>query len=716
MTTIGLLLALYNANTTTDWVTVASAASPDVPIRAIVPVPHVSPPDPGWIPTYPSPTEYRRGVSMLQAAGVEVYAYTHLRNLSEPCCTCCGNLTQFKSWVDTIKATAEFDGVMMDNNDAPFSAPHENPDGLLNMYVPAALYIQQSGLGVWTNGPHVSKNATVESSATAWHPYLTYSNFTTLFEMPVDVWTKDANAGINYSLQLNWPTSKLGGYVLDIPNDPNHAKEAIRASLELAVKRGLSWLYPTITCQHRTGSCTYADLPSYWDILIGVIEEMNKKTKRKEGLPLPLPPAIIPPRLPTWNSSAPNPTLPFGGYPLLRNTTPELIFAATTADGEYNHNVFLHYVPQSDKLFAYWKNGQKEEDTPGQRIMLSWRDADASAASTSKWSTPIIAFGNLTTPGRQTVMFAAPAITLPNGNCYIAASPGFYNQSLQPHVHVAQGAQCALWPDSMDTRNCGPAESYAVLYQSTLLLRRVYNNGTLGSMFWFQGPPSVFSAATLTYTIPTAAEMDEATQHDVVTIHRYPNTDTRPCGSDFTGTTKCEWCGGKCQLFSDISYDLGISNERSTFSTLDGADVLFYRASNVLFASTRLTRSSPWSAPMKTSIPNDASNLNTGRLSNGLRYLVHNPVPEQEATENNNGRDPLTLTTSSDGGWSWNNTHVIATCLRLPFGNCTPRFVHDVDKGPSYPQLIEIVQQNSDYKGTWVAFTNNKEDVWVVQL
>jgi hypothetical protein len=35
------------------------------------------------------------------------------------------------------------------------------------------------------------------------------------------------------------------------------------------------WLYPTITCQHRTGSCTYADLPAYWNTLVDTIEKVN---------------------------------------------------------------------------------------------------------------------------------------------------------------------------------------------------------------------------------------------------------------------------------------------------------------------------------------------------------------------------------------------------------------------------------------------------------
>ena len=45
---IGLVLALYNANTTTDWVRVAHAAQSGVPIRAILPVHGVVPPDPNW--------------------------------------------------------------------------------------------------------------------------------------------------------------------------------------------------------------------------------------------------------------------------------------------------------------------------------------------------------------------------------------------------------------------------------------------------------------------------------------------------------------------------------------------------------------------------------------------------------------------------------------------------------------------------------------------
>ena len=273
---IGLLLALYNANVSTDWSVVAHAAS-RIPIRAIVPVQGVPPPDPGWAPQYPLSQAYRDGVNMLQKAGIEVYAYTHLRNLSRPCCTCCGNITQFSEWISTIKSAADFDGVMLDNMDAPWSAPNETRKGLEEMYIPAVKLVQQAGLGVWANGPHVSKVGHTDADAAAWRKFLELSSFTTLFEMPANDWL-NYPGDINFANKLQWPSAKLGGYVLDIPTDPSKSKQDIERSLRLALKRGLNWMYPTVTCQHRTGSCTYAHLPSYFNALVDIVESINEES------------------------------------------------------------------------------------------------------------------------------------------------------------------------------------------------------------------------------------------------------------------------------------------------------------------------------------------------------------------------------------------------------------------------------------------------------
>ena len=90
---MGLFISLYNANVSTDWPRVASAGL-KIPIRAVLPVQNVVPPDPSWPPSYPPPFDYAAGVRALQASHVDVFAYLHLRNVSRPCCSCCGNLTQ----------------------------------------------------------------------------------------------------------------------------------------------------------------------------------------------------------------------------------------------------------------------------------------------------------------------------------------------------------------------------------------------------------------------------------------------------------------------------------------------------------------------------------------------------------------------------------------------------------------------------------------------
>jgi len=274
---IGLLLALYNANVTTDWMTVAKAAQ-RIPVRAIIPVPGVTPPDPAWAPDYPHAAAYKRGVAMMRAAGVEVYAYTHTRNISRKCCTCCGNLTQFSGWLDKIQQAADFDGVMLDNLDTAWSSAQPyHPDGLSRMYAPAAAMVRGRGLGVWANGPHVAVNGSLEAPANTWRPYLELATMTTLFETGLSTWL--AYPKDDLSAALHWPKGQLGGYVLDIPDNATAARPAITASLTAAIARGLTWMYPTVACKHghgpHQGSCTYADLPSYWDELVSAVEALQ---------------------------------------------------------------------------------------------------------------------------------------------------------------------------------------------------------------------------------------------------------------------------------------------------------------------------------------------------------------------------------------------------------------------------------------------------------
>ena len=70
----------------------------------------------------------------------------------------------------------------MDNLDASWSAPNENPNGLQEMYIPAAKMVRQANLGVWANGPHISSDGIKEANASTWKEYLGLATFTTLFE------------------------------------------------------------------------------------------------------------------------------------------------------------------------------------------------------------------------------------------------------------------------------------------------------------------------------------------------------------------------------------------------------------------------------------------------------------------------------------------------------------------------------------------------------
>ena len=137
-------------------------------------------------------------------------------------------------------------------------------------------------------------------------------------------------------------------------------------------------------------------------------------------------------------------------------------------------------------------------------------------------------------------------------------------------------------------------------------------------------------------------------------------------------------------------------------------DVLLYRSKDdVLYASVRSAPgAAAWSAPAKTDMPNDNSNINTGDLPDGRRYLVSNAMPFKI-------RDPLVIATSRDGA-DWDTARVAMTCTDMPGGsNCAPRYAGKAkNPGPSYPQAVAVPALGS----VFVVATNNKEDVIVGRL
>ena len=153
---LGLFLALYNANVTTDWKTVASAAK-RVPLRVVVVPPGVPAPDPDWAPAFPSAAEFRAGVQMLQRSGAHVHFYVHFRNVSQACCVCCNSEAQLRRWIQTALAAAPFDGIFLDNMDMDIN-PYTGHTGL-ELYTSTVRYAKAQGLEIWSNGPQVRRDA-----------------------------------------------------------------------------------------------------------------------------------------------------------------------------------------------------------------------------------------------------------------------------------------------------------------------------------------------------------------------------------------------------------------------------------------------------------------------------------------------------------------------------------------------------------------------------
>ena len=148
-----------------------------------------------------------------------------------------------------------------------------------------------------------------------------------------------------------------------------------------------------------------------------------------------------------------------------------------------------------------------------------------------------------------------------------------------------------------------------------------------------------------------------------------------------------------------------------------GEEILLYRTSirKRLCFSSRPAPTQPWGEIMPTAIPDDVSNYNAGRLPDGRTFLAHNPVVASPKR-----RDPLVLSLSDDG-FVFDRAHVLASCYTPPFSRpgqsdgCRARhapYPLGGAPGPQYPQVVVDAARAAVY----VAFANNKEDIWVKTL
>jgi hypothetical protein len=461
----------------------------------------------------------------------------------------------------------------------------------------------------------------------------------------------------------------------------------------------------------------------------------------------PTPPPAPPPGFPCWTATPPNASAPLGGFTQLRGVENTEVCHATLAPGmgQYNHAVMLGY--HDGVLLTAWKNGATTEDKNGQRILYS-QSRDGLSWTSVDGGTQNELFPNMTTPGKVAALFVGPPIVL-NGRQYVGASPGV-------PTGAAQGAQFCLWPDPLsdgtEGRNCGPPGHSQD--GSSLLMRRVLPGiGNLGPIFWAaEQVPADWAAASKALGIGALPAQDAQTVADVRPLS--PREAFTPCADPATsGTLKCEACTGGCALWDAIPKATQplIGNERSHYLKPGSGDgVILYRsgANGVLYAALRSANASAeqaaWGAPLATNISNDESNLNTGPLPDGRIYLVHNAVFRAKAAAATGPsaagasqrpagagaglgtlrfRDPITLATSADGV-TFDKAHSLASCTNLSAtSTCAPRYQPSPgvsggkNPGPSYPQGMAVVAPApAALRGFYVAFSNNKEDIWVSRV
>ncbi|TDU81722.1 BNR repeat protein [Prosthecobacter fusiformis] len=138
-------------------------------------------------------------------------------------------------------------------------------------------------------------------------------------------------------------------------------------------------------------------------------------------------------------------------------------------------------------------------------------------------------------------------------------------------------------------------------------------------------------------------------------------------------------------------------SETSSYADADGTLHLIIRdqaKTRRLYHSLSFDNGDTWTLPVKTNYPDAVSKNMAGRLSNGLYYLINNPMET--------GRDPLSISVSRDG-WTFGspkNLRVGSPARRYPGGAKN-------DHSFQYSHAIE-----HDGK-LWVIYATNKEDIEV---
>ena len=117
--------------------------------------------------------------------------------------------------------------------------------------------------------------------------------------------------------------------------------------------------------------------------------------------------------LPSWNGPHLRAWLPGGGLPAVEGTKWARIYRAEPEFGTYNHAAMIDLFNGS--LIAYWKNSERDEDQPGQRVLWSYSGDGLQWTPTDGTN---ILFPNMSTSSNFNVaLFAEPALHINGRQC-----------------------------------------------------------------------------------------------------------------------------------------------------------------------------------------------------------------------------------------------------------------------------------------------------------
>jgi len=278
-----------------------------------------------------------------------------------------------------------------------------------------------------------------------------------------------------------------------------------------------------------------------------------------------------------------------------------VIFAPTEHDWKYSHHQSI--TAFQNRLYAIWSSSERDEDSPGQRVMYSWLEETG-------WVKPRILF--------------QPDIQ-PNGVLRVLTAAGF-------HEH---GGTLVAY-----------AGDYATDRKSTKLLARTTQDGKTWDEVRDLHVP----------VCPNHGPQEIAGGRLIIAGNTaFPYTD------DPSGLTGWKMSGiypasmepfqDNPSTFWDVAKVTHLANlcEGAFFQTEDGTLHMLLRSTGLawpppsshLWESRSVDRGVTWGEPHETGYSNTDAKFHFGRLPDGRYYGVSNPVKP--------GRNPLVLSTSRDG-------------------------------------------------------------------